>query len=132
MWQTTSTFGDTLCDWAGPSIHDLDDDGIPEIIFYGNVYDGANGAALDETLGASISARSTGYIPVVADIDGDGHAELVTGVRSTPGTAPTKKWMTKQAIGGSERTHRGRRLRHVPGERRGRQRPRSTASPRSR
>lgn len=46
LWQTASTFADNLCDWAGPSIHDLDDDGIPEILFYGNVYDN-NGNALD-------------------------------------------------------------------------------------
>src|SRR5690606_35921325 len=53
LWQTTSTFADDNCNWAGPSLHDLDDDGVPEVLFYGNVYDGATGAALDETLGAT-------------------------------------------------------------------------------
>ena len=101
MWQTASQFADTLCDWAGPSIHDLDDDGLPEVIFYGNVYDGATGAALDETLGATVSARATGYIPVVADIDGDGNAELVTGMTVYTWNRTTKKWMTSKTIGGA-------------------------------
>ncbi len=100
LWQTTSTFGDTLCDWAGPSIHDLDDDGIPEILFYGNVYD-ANGNALDESLGAG-PATSTGYIPIAADIDGDGQVELVTGSEIYGWDRVAKKWQPKQALPGAQ------------------------------
>jgi hypothetical protein len=96
LWQTTSTFGGTLCDWAGPSIHDLDDDGIPEILFYGNVYD-ANGNALDESLGATV-ATGTGYIPIAADIDGDGQVELVTGSEIYGWDKTAKHWTPKQAL----------------------------------
>jgi len=98
LWQTASTFGDTLCDWAGPSIHDLDDDGIPEILFYGNVYDN-NGNALDESLGATI-APGDGYIPVAADIDGDGTVELVTGTEIYGWDKTLKKWQPKTALPG--------------------------------
>ncbi|MCB9561536.1 MAG: hypothetical protein H6708_14105 [Kofleriaceae bacterium] len=79
-WETTSVFADTLCDWAGPSIYDLDDDGQPEVVFYGSVYDGQDGTALDEALvPTDLEPRTTGYIPVVADVDADGLPELVTG-----------------------------------------------------
>lgn len=98
LWQTASTFGDTLCDWGGPSIHDLDDDGIPEILFYGNVYDN-NGNALDESLGAG-PATGTGYIPVAADIDGDGTVELVTGTEIYGWDKTLRKWQPKTALPG--------------------------------
>src|SRR3569623_616297 len=98
LWQTASPFGAGLCDWAGPSIHDLDDDGIPEILFYGNVYD-ANGNALDESLGAG-PATSTGYIPIAADIDGDGQVELLTGSEIYVWDRTNKKWAPKQALPG--------------------------------
>ena len=99
LWQTTSRFADNNCDWAGPSIHDLDDDGIPEILFYGNVYD-ANGNALDETLGATVDAYGNGYLPVAADIDHDGKVELVTGSRSTNGTRRRRNGDAKRALPG--------------------------------
>ncbi len=99
LWQTTSVFADTLCDWAGPSIHDLDDDGIPEILFYGNVYDN-KGNALDESLGASISASGDGVLPVVADIDGDGIAELITGAEIYTWNKAAKKWAPFKTLGG--------------------------------
>jgi len=79
LWETASTFADQLCDWAGPAIHDLDDDGVPEVIFYGAVYNGQTGAAIDESVAPSVDSIGVGYIPVVADIDGDGVPELVTG-----------------------------------------------------
>ncbi|MCE9578437.1 MAG: VCBS repeat-containing protein [Deltaproteobacteria bacterium] len=79
LWQTTDDTGDTVCDWAGPSVHDLDDDGSPEIIFLGSVYD-AHGVLLDKTLDtATLEPGAPGYIPVVADVDGDGKPDLVSG-----------------------------------------------------
>jgi hypothetical protein len=94
LWETTSTFADTLCDWAGPSIHDLDDDGKPEVLFYGNVYDGATGATIDETLGNTDSIGS-GYLPVAADIDGDGVIELVTGTQIYAWDTAARRWIAK-------------------------------------
>ncbi len=62
--------------WSGPSLHDLDDDGSPEIIFGGTVY-AANGCVRSSTLG--FPAYSKGYVPVIADVDEDGKMELVLG-----------------------------------------------------
>jgi len=87
LWQTTSTLAAGLCDWAGPVIHDLDDDGLPEVIFYGAVYNGQTGATIDESVAAAVDSTGAGYLPVVADVDGDGVPELVTAPSSTPGTS---------------------------------------------
>lgn len=55
----------------GASLHDLNDDGRPEVIFGGNIYT-ADGRLL--TTHAGIRDR----MPVVADVDEDGEPELVT------------------------------------------------------
>jgi len=98
FWQTTSRFADTLCDWAGPSIHDLDDDGKPEVIFYGAVYDGATGATIDESIAGTVDATSTGYVPIVADVDGDGVPDLITGTEIYSWDKTLRRWVTKQAL----------------------------------
>lgn len=61
---------------AGVSIHDLDDDGVPEILFGATVYD-AKGCRLDGAYG-NVDYFS-GHIPVAADLDSDGTVELATG-----------------------------------------------------
>jgi hypothetical protein len=63
-------------EWAGPSIHDLDDDGIPELMLGGVVYDAA-GCVISSTLG--YLAYSQGLVPVIADVDVDGRPELLSG-----------------------------------------------------
>ncbi|MFK7999256.1 MAG: FG-GAP-like repeat-containing protein [Polyangiales bacterium] len=63
-------------EWAGPSIHDLDDDGVPELLLGGVVY-GADGCVLSSTLG--YLAYSQGLVPVIADVDMDGRMELISG-----------------------------------------------------
>ena len=62
--------------WSGPSIHDLDDDGKPEILYGATVYR-ADGCVASNTLG--FPAYSKGVVPVVADVDEDGKMELVLG-----------------------------------------------------
>lgn len=62
--------------WAGPSIHDLDDDGSPEIIYGATVYR-ADGCVASATLGYPNYHR--GVVPVIADVDEDGAMELVQG-----------------------------------------------------
>lgn len=65
-------------DWTnnnGPSIHDLDDDGVPEILFDRFVYD-ADGCLLNP--GATYdNYLRLGLFAVVADVDLDGQPELV-------------------------------------------------------
>jgi hypothetical protein len=98
LWETTSTFADTLCDWAGPSIHDLDDDGKPEVLFYGAVYDGATGVTIDESIAGAVDAIGQGYLPVAADVDGDMNVDLVTGAQLYSWDRTLRRWMAKQAL----------------------------------
>jgi hypothetical protein len=99
LWETQSNVGRGLCEWAGPAIHDLDGDGIPEVIYHGAVYDGRTGAAIDElsvnTAGDSIG---TGYIPVVADVDGDGVPELITGKNLYSWDKSVRGWKPKRML----------------------------------
>lgn len=62
--------------WAGPSLVDLDDDGVPEVMRGGIVFD-AMGRVIDASLG--LHAYNNGVFPVVADVDADGRMELVSG-----------------------------------------------------
>jgi hypothetical protein len=101
LWETSSTLGDAFCDWTGPAIHDLDDDGQAEVVFYGAVYDGQTGEALDETIGPEADSTGVGYIPVVADVDGDGLPELVTGQRLYAWDRTTRRWVLKQSLAGA-------------------------------
>ncbi|MCX5741569.1 MAG: VCBS repeat-containing protein [Proteobacteria bacterium] len=106
LWETTSTFGDALCNWSGPSIHDLDDDGKPEVLFYGAVYDGATGATIDESLGdLGTDGISTGYLPVAADLDGDGNAELVTGKQIYTWDRTNRRWALGHALSPTSNGH---------------------------
>lgn len=100
LWQTTSTFPGGLCDWAGPSIHDLDDDGFPEVIFYGAVYNGQTGATLDESIARSVDSIGVGYIPVIADVDGDGIPELITGTFLYSWDKVNRHWAVKRGLTG--------------------------------
>jgi hypothetical protein len=63
--------------WAGPSIHDLDDDGSPEIIREGAVWS-ADGT-LVTLQPATYASYGSGLFPVIANLDGDGDIELTNG-----------------------------------------------------
>ncbi len=76
-WQTSSLLGAGICLWSGPAIHDLNDDGIPEVLMGASVFDGINGNSIDESLGLQFT--NVGIIPVVADLQGDGIPDLVVG-----------------------------------------------------
>jgi hypothetical protein len=78
LWTSSpADTGGTVGMWDGPSIHDLDDDGKPEILLSGTVWS-STGQLLDGALG--FLPVSAGFIPVAADVDGDGVVELFNGV----------------------------------------------------
>ncbi len=99
LWETTSVFADGLCDWAGPSVHDLDDDGVPEIIFYGAVYS-ATGATIDESIAGTVDSIGVGYVPVVADVDTDGSPDLITGSEVYTWDRISRRWTPKYPLPG--------------------------------
>lgn len=77
-WTATETQLAGEYRWDGPALHDLDDDGFPEVISGGEVFDGRTGRRLNP--GQNLAPSGTrGTLSVVADVDGDGRANLVTG-----------------------------------------------------
>jgi len=81
LWHSATCVGDARTPdatannrWSGPSLHDLDDDGVPEILFGGLVYT-ADGCL--RSTDASFDGYSVGTIDVVADVDEDGTPEIV-------------------------------------------------------
>ncbi|MBN2725005.1 MAG: VCBS repeat-containing protein [Deltaproteobacteria bacterium] len=60
--------------WSGVSVHDINDDGLPEVISFGMVYDNT-GLLIESTFNLSSGL----YYPAVADIDRDGEVEITNG-----------------------------------------------------
>ncbi len=80
-WRSTAAdgvtpFEPTGAGWSGPTIVDLDDDGSPEILRQGLVFD-SSGRLRDESLAGL--AYSAGYFGVAVDVDADSRVELVVG-----------------------------------------------------
>lgn len=69
-------WGSTECQWGGVALYDLDDDGRPEILFEGAVWD-ADGVRVTTLPGWS--HVGTGTPTPVGDFDGDGRVEAVAG-----------------------------------------------------
>ena len=90
--------------WSGPSIHDLDDDGVPELIYGATVY-GANGCIKSNGLG--FPAYSKGYVPVIADVDEDGKMELVQGDAIHEWDAATSAWVPETYFKATGATPKG-------------------------
>ncbi|MGE0789882.1 MAG: hypothetical protein AB7S26_29685 [Sandaracinaceae bacterium] len=84
--------------WNGPSIHDLDDDGIAEITYGGVVYD-RDGCVLTQRLG--FLAYNVGLIDVIADVDGDGRMELPTGDALYEFDPATHDWVAEASFTGT-------------------------------
>lgn len=61
-------------DWDGPSVHDLDDDGDPEVLVADAVFNGQTGAVIKAQ--SANTKPFNGIIPVAADLDDDGLVEL--------------------------------------------------------
>ncbi len=62
--------GTSLAIWSGPSIHDLDDDGIPEILREGYVINGRTGVVRAQ-LPPGYASYSVGILPIVANLYND-------------------------------------------------------------
>ena len=78
--------------WSGPSLHDLDNDGNPEVIYGATVYDQA-GCVLSSSLGFQNYGK--GYVPVIADVDEDGQPELVLGNALYGWDSATNDWVAE-------------------------------------
>jgi hypothetical protein len=78
--------------WSGPSIHDLDNDGKPEIIREGYVIDGQTGM-LRASPPADYASYSVGIPPVVADLYNDGNAYLTTGAHVWKFVGASNAWV---------------------------------------
>ncbi|AKV00184.1 Rhs-family protein [Labilithrix luteola] len=63
--------------WAGPSIYDLDDDGVPEVVREGVVF-GSDGA-LKSLAPPGYASYSAGLFSVVANLDQDAAVEITNG-----------------------------------------------------
>jgi hypothetical protein len=63
--------------WAGPAIHDIDDDGVPEVIREGAVIDAAG--ALKAPAPPGYVSYSSGLFSVTADLDEDPRIETTNG-----------------------------------------------------
>ena len=80
------------CEWAGPSLADLDNDGKPEVLAEGFVYSNT-GQLLDASLGNF--GNADGQFAVVADIDKDGVANLVTPGGTYAWNKAQSRWESK-------------------------------------
>ncbi len=63
--------------WAGPSIHDIDGDGIPEVLREGQVFSAAG--VLVATAPTGYGSYSQGLFPVLANMDDDAEVEMTNG-----------------------------------------------------
>ena len=61
--------------WSGPSIHDMNDDGVPEIVYQSSVYS-SEGCLLG---GGNYPGYHKGVVPVIADVDEDKKPEFIYG-----------------------------------------------------
>jgi hypothetical protein len=85
LWSKPSL--DTSSGTSGSSVFDFDGDGKAEVVYadecFMRIYDGATGDVLQSV---PRSARTGWEYPVIADVDGDGHAEIVVGTNdNNPG-----------------------------------------------
>src|SRR5690606_18025800 len=61
--------------WDGPALHDLDDDGVSEVITGSEVYEGSLGARLNP--GQAVPGAGASRFSVLGDLDRDGAVELI-------------------------------------------------------
>jgi len=89
--------------WSGPSIHDLDNDGKPEIVREGWVINGQTGV-VRASPPADYASYFVGIPPVVADLYNDGNAYLTTGAHIWKFVASTNTWNDVPTYAGTATT----------------------------
>ncbi|MBI5501310.1 MAG: VCBS repeat-containing protein [Deltaproteobacteria bacterium] len=90
-----SAYSPTGGGWTGPALHDLDDDGVSEVLRGGLIF-AADGTLLGSSLGVAPDGGShagIGIFPVVADVDADALPELVTGAGVYAYDTTTHDWV---------------------------------------
>ncbi len=107
LWRSTTDgvtpYDPTGSGWAGPSLYDLNDDGVPEVLRGGITLD-ANGVLIDAALG--LLPYSAGVFAVVADVDADAIPELVAGHGVWQWDEPTRRWTPEAySTGGTAAGH---------------------------
>lgn len=75
LWTATESDITDEPRWDGVSIHDIDDDGAPEVISGSEVYDGTTGQRRNP--GQVLALGGAMVVPVLADFVGDGTVEMV-------------------------------------------------------
>ncbi|MDX9719690.1 MAG: VCBS repeat-containing protein [Myxococcota bacterium] len=75
FWVSTESNISGANRYDGPAVHDLNDDGYPEVISASEVYDGRTGARLNP--GQVLSGTGAMNLSVVADLDADGRIEII-------------------------------------------------------
>jgi len=117
LWRSTRegmAFNPTGGGWAGPTLVDLDNDGLPEVLRHGMVFDGRTGAYLGgESETPAIRGYSAGGFSVVVDIDEDDEMELVTGAGVSRWDVPTRAWVRESWYSRTECTGAGCGIGHV-------------------
>ncbi|HEY5242235.1 MAG TPA: CARDB domain-containing protein [Polyangiaceae bacterium] len=92
--------GTSLDVWSSPSIHDLDNDGVPEIVREGYVIEGSTGI-LRAQPPADYASYDVGIPPVVADIYNDGKAALTTGAHIWEFDGTNNVWVEEKSYEGA-------------------------------
>lgn len=92
--------------WSGPSIHDLDNDGKPEIIREGYVIDGQTGV-LRAAPPMNYTSYYVGIPPVLADLYGDGNVELITGAHVWKFDGKSNSWIANATYEAGTATNPG-------------------------
>ncbi len=81
FWVATDTGIAGQLRWDGPSIHDLNNDGMPEVISGSGVFNGATGERLNpgQIISGASPSIGPGVVNVLGDLDVDGRVELLAG-----------------------------------------------------
>lgn len=103
LWTSTNAAGTTpsvpfagRCRWTGPTLADLDDDGKPETIAEGIVYD-SQGRLVDASVIVA-PTDSVGQFSVVADVDKDGIPNLISPAGNWSWDKANRRWQAVKAF----------------------------------